>query len=262
MPGLTALLGTTRYELLMQVRRRALWIAMAFFCPLLYGAFNGTLNSPRMNQPHPLTAPDAMALWALVLNLLSPVAVGLMLADRFPRDRQLQVDELLRTIRYTAAARIFGKYLGNVLAALVPILVIYAVGVGYIVLRWSDPGVLPLALGTFAAIVLPTVLFVGAFSIACPTILWTPLYQFLFVGYWMWINLNPNESVPTLNGTLFAPTGFYALSGFFNVHMPDFFDPPGSTAWTALANIAVLFGCGTLALFGAWRVLVWQDRRR
>ena len=40
---------------------------------------------------------------------------------------------------------------------------------------------------------LPGLLFVAAFSVSCPVILWVPLYQFLFVGYWFWGRPGPDQ---------------------------------------------------------------------
>ena len=62
----------------------------------------------------------------------------------------------------------------------------------------------PFALAAFIALVVPAILFVGAFAIACTTILWTPLFQFLFVGYMLWTSLNVTD-IPTLSGTLLSP---------------------------------------------------------
>jgi len=111
------------------------------------------------------------------------VAAGLLLADRLPRDHRTKVDELLDTLPDTVSTRVFGKYLGSTIATLVPMLVIYSIGTAYIILRWHTLQVLPLAFASFAAIVLPGVMFIGAFSTACTAILWVPLYQILSVGY-------------------------------------------------------------------------------
>ena len=179
------------------------------------------------------------------------------------RRRKTRVSELLRTSPASALTRIAGKYVGSVAATLVPIFLIYAIGAGILVARWSDPSLIPLALATFAALNVPAVLFVGAFSIACTTVLWTPLYQFLFVGYWLWTSLNPGEAIPTLSGTLLSPAGNYVVTGFFHFgsYLPiDKGFYPDSSVALGVANIAVLLGCAGLALFAAWRLQAWQTR--
>ena len=44
------------------------------------------------------------------------MVVGIMLADRLPRDRRTRVAELLDTFPGALYARLFGKYLGSTLA--------------------------------------------------------------------------------------------------------------------------------------------------
>jgi ABC-2 type transport system permease protein len=110
----------------------------------------------------------------------------------------------------------------------------------------------------------PPIFFVGAFSIACTTLLWAPLYQFLFVGYWLWTNLNPGEAIPTLNATLLSPAENYVITGFFHFSAFIPIDKgfyPTSSVWLGTANIATLLACGAIALFAAWRILLAQARR-
>lgn len=123
----------------------------------------------------------------------------------------------------------------------------------------------PLGLLAFAAVNLPGLLFVGAFSIACTAILWVPLYQFLFTGYWFWGNwlLQGPQSplyipVPTLSGTLLTPAGYYAAIGLFGV--PDFV--LRATAWEGLSSIGLLVAFGVAALYSAHRYLIWRKARR
>jgi len=256
----TSIVGALRYEFLMQARRRALWVGMAFFCPFLFLGLFGLFSSRDLNTPRPLAMPTALAYWTFFATALLSIGAGLLLADRFPRDRGTRMDEILRGIPHTAGGRIVGKYLGSTLATALPVLAIYAVGVAIIAARWRDAGALPLAAATFATITVPALLFVGAVSIACTTVLRTPLYQFLFVGYWIWTNLNPAEAIPTLNGTLLSPNGLYALAGFFGFRTPNFATPRATPA-DAVANIAVVLAGAALALALAWRGLLWAERR-
>src|SRR5260370_19208210 len=77
----------------------------------------------------------------------------------------------------------------------------------------------PLVAADFVLIVLPGLLFVAAFSIACPAILWVPLYEFLFVGYWFWGNaLSPTRTgIQTLSQTILTPIGTYISAGMLAV---------------------------------------------
>lgn len=137
-----------------------------------------------------------------------------MLADRLPRDRRTRVAELLDTFPGALYARLFGKYLGSTLATLVPMFLIYSLGVGYIIARWHALQILPLALATFGAIALPGLLFIGAWTLAFSSVIWTPLYQFLFIGYWFWGNLLLGIGIPSPGSTILTPVGGYMCTGF------------------------------------------------
>jgi hypothetical protein len=125
-----------------------------------------------------------------------------------------------------------------------------------IAIHWGDPGALAFSAVTFAVTSGVAVVFVGAYSIACTTLLWPVLYQFLFVGYWFWGNfLNPHTGIPTLNGTLLTPDGRYILGGFFPI-WPRF--QQSATPLQAAESLALLLGCALVALVAAWGWLRWR----
>jgi hypothetical protein len=115
--ALGALGGVARYEFLMQLRRRTLWIGFLLLSAVLLVAFfSGSV--PYLQQ---LGAPhrDLMISWAFLANTFFALGAGLFLADRFPRDRRIRVQELLATGPAGPGARLLGKYLGAVTATLV-----------------------------------------------------------------------------------------------------------------------------------------------
>ena len=138
--------GVMKYEFLMQIRRRAVWVTF-----IVMGLFFTTF---RAVWERPLTVPaqDAVIYWLGGVHGLMAVAVGVLLADRLPRDRRNKVGELLGTLPGALSARLVGKYLGSTLATIVPMFTVYAVGVGYILYRWHDVSALPIALAAFAAL--------------------------------------------------------------------------------------------------------------
>src|SRR6266446_6327569 len=192
--------GALRYEFRMQIRRRSVWItfiALGLFFIVFHQPWYRSITTP---------AGDALVYWTGEVQSFLAIAVGILLADRLPRDRRTKVEEVLDTLPGAPGARAFGKYLGSTLA-------------------------------TFAAIVLPGILFIGAFSIGCPAILWVPLYQFLFVGYWFWGNLLPNFGIPTLSETILTPVGGYMCTGFFNPGGREGVCSPGIQGATALQGV-------------------------
>lgn len=269
MSAADAFAGAIRYEFLMQFRRRALWIGFVLIGTVLLTVVLGALANQVGHNPSggalPYSQTDILIQWTIGCQFILVPGAGLLLADRTPRDRRMKVSELLWTAPAPTWARLFGKYLGAVFATLLPILVIYLTGIARLVITWRDASILPLAPATFATMVVPPVFFVGAFSIACTTLLWTPLYQFLFVGYWLWTSLNPGEAIPTLNGTLLAPAEGYVVTGFFRfaAYAPvDRGFYPASSVWLGLANIGVLLACGAAALLAAWWIVVRQAQGR
>jgi hypothetical protein len=245
----------------MQVRRKSLWVAA-----VVLGALSAAIVGANV-VPHTANLPANVTHSNVTLNLITSIGyvvtlvVGLLLADRSSRDRTTRVGELLDTTPASKLARLLGKYLGNVLVMLALTLLCWFAGMGLVVARWHDATVLPVALAGFALLVAPPVLFVAAFSIACTTVLWPPLYQFLFVGYWLWSSLQPGGPIPTLDGTVLSPLERLALTGIFHFapfRTSDISYYPAASVWLGIANIAVLLASGTLALLVAWQI----ERRR
>jgi hypothetical protein len=123
--------------------------------------------------------------------------------------------------------------------------------------------VLPLAVAAFALLAVPPVLFVVAYCIACTTVLWQPLFMFLYVGFWFWANLGSDVAIPTVNGTYLSPGENYVVSGIFGFGRYKFVTQahPDATALQGLVNIVVLLALGALALLAAWRFLAWSAGR-
>jgi ABC-2 type transport system permease protein len=256
------LIGALRYEFHMQFHRRVVWITMivlGLLLAFLLTRHNGLndvlifLNSPFL--------PAAVAYWADMVNfVILPIGIGILLADRLPRDQRTKLYELFTSMPGSLSTRLLGKYLGSTLATLLPMFAFYCIGIGYILVHTHNLLALPLALAAFATIILPGILFIGAFSIACPAIMWVPLYQFLFIGYWFWGNLlPPGRGIPTLSNTILTPlgdnmlAGFYGESGLLIKH---------ATALQGVESILLLLGLAAFALFVLWRYLLWQQARQ
>lgn len=247
--------GALRYEFLMQFRRRSIWLVLALVSMLSAVLWLAFLIGPQA------TALDAVMYLAQFTAWFLPLGVGLVLADRLARDKKLRVDEILDSFPGSLGARLFGKYLGSTLATLVPVGLIYSAGLVYILARFHDPRSLLLALGAFAAIPLPGMLFAAGFSIALPAILKVPLYQILFIGYWFWANLmSPRFKVPSLVGTMLNATGPWAQEAFF--HYQWVFLRLNPTVWQGVASIVLLVGLSFVAMCVAWLFLRWERARR
>ena len=238
-----ALTGATLYEFKMQIRRKALWITFTLFGVAL--VLSGITLSPWSRQSEEIPLAHLVANWSLAVQFLHPIAVGVLLSDRLPRDHRTGVRELLETLPARAGGLFLGKYLGATLATLGPVFLTWACGIVYIVAEHDAYEAIPLGLAAFATINLPGMLFVAAFSVACPAVLWVPLYQFLFVGYWFWGNLIPaGLGLPTLSGTVLTPFGEYMANGFFGTEQTT----PDTTAIGGATSIGLLLALAALAL--------------
>ena len=250
----SAAVGATLYEFKMQVRRKALWITFGLFGLAL--VLSRIALSPWSPQSEGLPLPHLLANWSLAVQFVHPVAFGVLLADRVPRDGRTRVQELLETLPAPPVGHFLGKYLGATLATLVPLLLTWLCGLAYIVADHGAPEAVPLGLAAFLTVNLPGLLFVAAFSVACPVILWVPLYQFLFVGYWFWGNLIPTGPsgyvMPTLSGTYLTPLGQFMAKGFFGTEQAT----PRATVAEGVASLGLLLGIGGMALvcgYALWR---------
>ncbi|HZU68170.1 MAG TPA: hypothetical protein VFA09_12915 [Ktedonobacteraceae bacterium] len=249
--------GIFSYEFRMQFRRLALWITFFGIAALLLlrGGFRFLLVFA-LNQPLlPLVAE-----WARSLNFLLPIAAGVLLADRLARDRKTRVDELFTSAPGALSIRLAGKYAGSTLATLIPIFLFFSIGAGSILYQTHNLLTIPYALEAFATIILPGILFVSAFSIACPFLLWVPLYQFLFVGYWFWGNiLNPGSGIPTLSGTLLTPVGGYMASAFFGDNDQLI---QNATITQGVESLSLLLGIALLVMVVLWWLMRWEQARQ
>jgi ABC-2 type transport system permease protein len=260
MKHLAVLRGTLNYEFRMQIRRPALWITMSLLAVLFISLYArvSAISSLIVTALHQYPVLTILASWTLNVNRFLPIGIGVLQADRLPRDRRTRVNELLTAQPAPLGLRLLGKYLGSMLATLTPMLLCYLLGVGFIVSQMGNLAAIPLGLETFVVIALPGIMFVSAFSLACPAIMWVPLYQFCFVGYWFWGNLlSGRAGIPTLSETILTPLGGYMARGFYGLENGDFSATPLQGTESMLLLIALALG----VLCALWLFLRWQERR-
>ena len=250
-PAFAALVGVARYEYRMHVRRWSLWTL-----PALMVGLTAWIGMFALDPGRDLgSIARIVGGQALSMNLLALVVAGALAADRWVRDRSLGVEELLDTQPTTPGTRLWGKYLGVTAASATPLAVIWAilaVRTGLHDHQWKTAA---LAAAAFAVITLPGLLFVAAFSIACPRVLGVRLYQVLFIGYWFWGNLVPSHLMPTLSDTWLTPVGKYANAALFAHSDHALLLSGGANPAGAYVSISLLIGSSILliSVFGASR---------
>lgn len=239
----STLLGTARAEYRMQVNRWTLWAVPAAAEALLLVTGSFTFQPGR----DPASTTKLIGDQAVSMNLIVLVIVGALVADRWVRDRQLGVEELLHSLPASVPARVLGKYLGVTAASGTPLLVVWAVLTVRVVIHFGSPQLAASAAGAYLAIVLPGLAFVTAFGLVCPRVIGLRVYQVLFVGYWFWGNLVPQRTMPTLSGTWLTPIGKYANAGLFSHASHSLLLTGGGSPRTGYASIALL-ACVTIGL--------------
>jgi hypothetical protein len=242
-PG--TVLGTARNEYRMLVRRWPLWCLPAAVAAVLLatGGFGfGTAS------PDPPSVARLVGQQAVGVNLLDLVVIGALLADRWVRDRQLGVEELLSATAASPASRLWGKYLGVLAAAAIPLLAVWALLAARVAIHYGDPWVAGTATLAYLVLVLPGLAFVTAFGLVIPRLLGVRLYQVLFIGYWFWGNLVPQNVMPTLSGTWLTPIGKYADAGLFAHSSHSLLLTGGGSTAAAYGSIALLAGITVLLL--------------
>lgn len=263
---MTAFRACLRYEALMQLRKRSLWITVAALAALT-AVVSGHNLVDVFAQPDPAAA---MTLAGQLVMLLLPVGFGALLADRFVRDEQLNVRQVLDATPAGLDQRLIGKYLGACLAGSVPVVGIYLLVAAAYVVRHGDPAALGYALAMVALVLVPALSFVAAFAMLCPLLIPAPLFRVLFVGYWFWANLVHPTHMPTLNGTFLRPVNGYAVDTLLLSSPGELAGPvpgaalnllrPTPTPAAAWLSLAVLLTAAALALVGARALLARTTR--
>ena len=247
-----------RYEYLMQIRRPGLWVSLI----VLVGLFLlfGVENAPKLAAQ---VTNDPWQLGAAIMfdmNLLAPVAAGILVADRFPRDRLTGMSELISSSLPSRWALVFGKYLGSLLAVLtVPLLVLLLamIAIAFEIHQASFILTTPVAL---LACMLPAWMFAVVWSLALPLVMRLRLYQVLFAGFWMWSVAVPRSRLPTINQTILSVNGEYARQAFFfHDSGMRYLLPPATTGW-AIFNVCLIVALTIGGLMAMEIVLRKQER--
>ncbi|GCE28531.1 hypothetical protein KDA_40150 [Dictyobacter alpinus] len=252
-------LGIFKYEFWMQVRRPSLWIFFGLITVYSYFVVAGGSHLYPALKQELATHSMLFTIADIVGNgeLLLPLCVGCLLADRLVRDRRVKVTELFNTMDVSLNMRLWGKYFGTLTATIVPLILAMGIFIAYIYAATQSLLVIPLFVFAFLIIALPGLLFVAAFSLACPVFMPVPLYQFLFAGYWLWGNLFLKQKVlPTPSRSILTPSGAVIANGFFGTNTELLGITP---AYASVASMIILIVITAIVMIALSRFLKWQQ---
>lgn len=251
--------GVFIYEFRMGIHRKGVWLG--YTVVFLFYLF-AIINTGRFLETPGMTTKEMWAMTALLAfmyNLFLPVIGGISAADRLVRDRSLYLEELLRSTGMRLSGYVVGKFLGTLAAISLPVLLgiltlrIYSLFLG------APLETIGMSIVTFLVINLPAYAFITAFSLACPLVIPTRVYQVLFIGYWFWGNFLYPGMFPTLSGTLLQASGRIPAEGWFG-SVIDLGISQGFTSLEAWINLGIITVCILLVLLAASKYLSMERR--
>lgn len=242
-------IGIVQHEFRMSIRRKSLWIGNALVVGLFVAAmFTGGDGGSKKIFSEGSTPWQEAGDMVYMFNMLIPLIAGILSSDRLQRDFRTGMRELQKSCAISDSLYLAGKYTGVLLSMFVPFLIaVFGLGIYAVISGIPAVELFTGLLAGFAAIAVPSIAFVVAFSLACPLVIPVRVYQILFTGYWFWGNFLNDRVFPTVSGTILNSSGIYALQGFFTGALSRSGEPL-HTPLEAWLNITVLMVCAVVAL--------------
>ncbi|CAM4238526.1 hypothetical protein NONI108955_15960 [Nocardia ninae] len=241
--------ATIRYEALLVLRHRVVWLSLIPLCVLimLLGGF------PRGRDRTDEIA--AIGDTALLLNFLGSIGVAVALADRLAVQRKPGLRELFAATPADGRTRSVGLVLGPWLVASVPGALILLVMGLWSAISSGGPAPLAAAVIGLVTIVAPGSLLLTVLANVASLLLPSVVVRVLVVPYWYWATLlTPLVPIPTVTGTVLSPLGGYQAAQWLNVALPQkdggWLHPPAGAGYAALALALTLVTTALAFLVG------------
>lgn len=239
--------ATLRAELVMQWRRWGLWLAFGIatiITALMFAAFARVVQHPaQLTRDMHFNQEDYVNLFVTVTTnyteLVLAVVAALLVADRLIRDRQSGIIEIQRATTQSYPIYVFGKFIGNLIALLVPAFIAYMLCGTELVALGMSSDVFPGFARAFLLVYIPAFCIVVALTLFLSSMVPLRVVQIGFPLLWMYATLSPLHWT-TLHDTIFTPAGRYIFPIFFPT--PFTRGIPGSSPTLAALNIVALIG--------------------
>ncbi len=176
------------------------------------------------------------------------LVAALLVADRLGRDRHLGMLELQRAIPQGHAGYVLGKFLGNYLAVLVPVLLSYLLCALITILLGWPAVLLQKFLLAFLVVFVPSSLAAVGLTLLLASFLSLRVVQIGFSLLWLYFNTGLGRF--GIGASIFNPAGLYVDPVFFPLTVPLLTVYPGfrTSMQLALLNIAALLLTALVAL--------------
>ncbi|MFF3224758.1 hypothetical protein ACFYV7_18355 [Nocardia suismassiliense] len=249
--------ATIRYEALLVLRHRVVWLSLIPLCALimLLGGF------PRGRDRADEIA--AIGDTALLVNFLGSAGVAVVLADRLAAQHRPGLRELFAATPADGRTRSVGLVLGPWLVASVPGALILLVMGLWSAISSGGPAPLAAAVIGLVTIVAPGSLLLTMLANVASLLLPSVVVRVLVVPCWYWATLlTPLVPIPTVTGTVLSPLGGYQAAQWLNVALPQqgggWLHPAAGAGYAALALALTLVT--TALAFLAGHVLLARSR--
>ncbi|MEV6562024.1 hypothetical protein AB0M22_40320 [Nocardia sp. NPDC051756] len=207
--------ATVRYEALLAIRRRVVWLSVLPLCALIM--FLGGFPRGRNRTDAIASIADT----ALLINFLGSFGVAVALADRLAGQRRPGLRELFGATPNNGWSRTAGLILGPWLIASVPGALILLVTGGWLTSTSGGPGPLGAAATGWLTIVAPGSLLLTVLANVASLLLPSAVVRVLVMPFWYWATVLTTLipfPVPTISRTVLSPFGEYQATQW--LHYP------------------------------------------
>lgn len=254
---LVPLAASARCDVVMTLRSRLLWLAVAPLAALsLLLAFTSHHGGAS-------AGPGArVADTAVMVNLIGGLGLAMALADRFRWHRRIGLADLLAATPGSPTARLAGTLAGSAAVALVPMAA--ALLVFGVVTAIDTGGVRPVAtaLAGIVLVLVPGGLVVAALAALAGLVLPVTIARIAVAGVWGWATIFNSRvlPLPTVSYTMLSPAGGYPAVAWLGAPRSDaVLDGQAISGGAAAVNVLVVLAC-TVALLAVARI--WTERYR
>lgn len=260
--GLLAMAGQVRAimwaELVMQWRRRGLWITFACATVLLVlltvqaaiGLLHLPPNSIYIQQHYTPEAFNNLMVEGVAIYgiMFFGLLASLLVVDRLERDRTLGMQEIQGAMPHGSMLYILGKFLGNYVAVCVPTLLAYLLCALLTLLAGWPVVLLARFLLAYLLVFVPASLAAVGLTFWLASFLPVRIVQISFSLLWFYFNTGLGRF--GFGGSIFNPSGLYIYPIFFPTPPPLYsMATIQASLPIALLNIAVLL-LTALVMFG------------
>jgi hypothetical protein len=266
--------GTVRAEIVMQWRRWGLWLAFAASAAviaLIYVSRAPTFKHTLVFRELHFTPTDFVNFFVYgtttYSDMLFAMVAALLVADRLMRDKTSGMSELQRATTQGYPLYVLGKFVGNLIAVLVPAFIGYMLCGVLLVVLGLLPTLLVAFIPAFLLVFVPAFAVVVALALLLSSVAPVRVVQIGFPLLWLYSTLSPLGWY-TLADTIFNPSGRYIFPIFFPTPVDRFFPgrlpglaSSGYTLQLALLNITVLLLTALASLVLLILSLKLQERR-